>query len=96
MTDNAWTYTHSSSLAELLKERRIAHVLIEPYRPQQNGKVERFQQTMAREWAYGLSYRSSAARRRALPHWVSYYNERRPHSGIGDRSPVSRVHNVRG
>jgi len=96
MTDNAWCYTRSSSLRELLAERQVKHLLIEPHRPQTNGKVERFQQTMAREWAYGLAYRSSEDRSRALPHWIAYYNERRPHSGIGDRPPISRVHNVRG
>jgi transposase InsO family protein len=96
MTDNAWCYTHSHSLRELLARRQVKHVLIAPHRPQTNGKVERFQQTMAREWAYGLVYRSSDDRRRALPHWVAYYNERRPHSGIGDRPPLSRVHNVCG
>jgi transposase InsO family protein len=96
MTDNAWSYTHSRSLSELLEARQIKHVLIEPYRPQQNGKVERFQQTMAREWAYGLQYRSSAARRHALSHWIGYYNERRPHSGIGDRPPIGRVLNLCG
>ena len=51
---------------------------------------------MAREWGYGLAYRSSEHRRKALPHWLRYYNERRPHSGIGDRPPVSRVHDVSG
>jgi Integrase core domain/leucine-zipper of insertion element IS481 len=96
MTDNAWCYTHSNALRELLARRQVKHLLIKPHRPQTNGKVERFQQTMAREWAYGLVYRSSDDRRRALPHWISYYNERRPHSGIGDRPPISRVHNVRG
>jgi len=96
MTDNAWCYTNSRQLAELLRAKRIAHKTIRPHRPQTNGKVERFQQTMAREWGYGLTYRSSAHRARALPHWVAYYNERRPHSGIGDRPPISRVHNVCG
>ena len=96
MTDNAWCYTHSRELARLFAERGIRHLTIEPHRPQTNGKVERFQQTMAREWAYGLSYRSSADRARALPHWLRYYNEERPHSSIGDRPPISRVHDVSG
>jgi transposase InsO family protein len=96
MTDNAFAYTKSGELAKLLAANGIRHLTIEPHRPQTNGKVERFQQTMAREWAYGLSYRSSADRARALPHWIRYYNERRPHSGIGDRPPISRVHDVFG
>ncbi len=96
MTDNAFAYTKSATMAELLAARRIRHLTTKPYRPQTNGKVERFQQTMAREWAYGLTYRRSGDRARALPHWLRYYNERRPHSSIGDRPPISRVHDVSG
>jgi transposase InsO family protein len=96
MTDNAFVYTKSSELRRLLAERRIRHLTTRPRRPQTNGKVERFQQTMAREWAYGLTYRSSTDRSKALPHWLRYYNEQRPHSGIGDRPPISRVHDVSG
>jgi transposase InsO family protein len=96
MTDNAWTYTKNRSLRELLFERRIRHVTTRPRRPRTNGKVERFHQTMAREWAYGLRYRSSRHRAAALPHWLAYYNERRPHSSLGGLPPISRVHNVCG
>jgi transposase InsO family protein len=96
MSDNAWSYVKNRRLAELLRSRGIGHLTIRPRRPQTNGKVERFQQTMAREWAYGLTYRNSTDRARALPHWLRYYNEQRPHSGIGDRPPISRVHNVSG
>jgi len=94
MTDNAFSYVRNRSLADLLARRSIRHLRTEAYRPQTNGKVERFHQTMGREWAYGLAYRSHHHRRAALPHWLSHYNERRPHSGIGSRPPVSRVHNV--
>lgn len=93
MSDNAWNYTRNRSLRELLTAREIKHLRTKPYRPQTNGKVEGFHQTMAREWAYGLSYRSHRHRNEALPHWLEHYNQRRPHSGIGDRSPISRVHN---
>ena len=96
LTDNAWSYTRNRALAELLARERIQHKTIRPYRPQTNGKVERFHQTMAREWGYGLSYASSQHRARALPHWLEHYNTRRPHSGIGNRPPISRVHNLRG
>ena len=96
MTDNAWAYTKSKKLARLLRKRKIAHKLIKPRRPQTNGKVERFHQTMAREWGYGLLYASSEHRRRALPYWLDYYNEQRPHSALGGRSPISRVHNLSG
>lgn len=96
MTDNAFAYVNNRSLRELLDRREIGHLRTQPYRPQTNGKVERFHQTMAREWAYGMSYRSSHHRERALPHWLEHYNTRRPHSGIGNRPPISRVHNLRG
>ncbi len=96
MTDNAWAYTRSRKLARLLRKKKIKHVLIKPRRPQTNGKVERFHQTIAREWGYGLLYASSEHRQRALPYWLAYYNEQRPHSALGGRSPISRVHDVSG
>jgi len=96
MTDNAFVYTKNRSLRELLAERGIAHLTTQPYRPRTNGKVERFHQTMAREWAYGLRYRTHRHRAAALPHWLSYYNERRPHSSLGGLPPISRVHNLCG
>jgi transposase InsO family protein len=96
MTDNAWAYTKGRAFRELLASRDIRHLRTKPYRPRTNGKVERFHQTMAREWAYGLVYRSHLDRRRALPHWLDHYNRGRPHSSLGDRPPISRVHNVCG
>jgi transposase InsO family protein len=96
MTDNAFSYVRNRSLRELLAARRIKHLTTRAYRPRTNGKVERFHQTMAREWAYGMTYRSHRDRNRALPHWLRYYNQRRPHSGIGGRPPISRVHEVLG
>jgi len=96
MTDNAFAYVKNRSLRELLARRGVHHLRTEPYRPRTNGKVERFHQTMAREWAHGLSYRSHRQRNQALPHWLDHYNTRRPHSSLGDRPPISRVHNVRG
>jgi transposase InsO family protein len=96
MTDNAFSYVHNRSLRELLERHGIRHLRTEPYRPRTNGKVERFHQTMAREWAYGLSYRTHRHRKAALPHWLDAYNRRRPHSSLGDQPPISRVHNVCG
>jgi transposase InsO family protein len=94
--DNAWAYTRSRAFRELLAKREIKHLTTKPYRPRTNGKVERFHQTMAREWAYGLIYQSHRDRADALPHWLEHYNQHRPHSSLGDRPPVSRVHNVCG
>jgi transposase InsO family protein len=96
MTDNGFSYVKNRSLRELLAQHGIRHLTTQPYRPRTNGKVERFHQTMAREWAYGLSYRSHHERNAALPHWLNHYNHRRPHSSLADRPPISRVHNVRG
>jgi transposase InsO family protein len=90
-TDNAWTYTHNNSLAELLARHEIRHRTIPPRTPKRNGKVERYQQTLAREWAYGQRYRSSDARAAALPIWLDHYNSTRPHSSIGNRPPLSRL-----
>jgi transposase InsO family protein len=95
MTDNGFSYVKNRSLAELLTRHGIRHLTTEPYRPRTNGKVERFHQTMAREWAYGLAYRSHRHRNAALPHWLDHYNRTRPHSAIDGRPPISRVHNVR-
>ncbi len=96
MTDNAFAYVKNRSLREVLGAHQVRHLTTEPYRPRTNGKVERFHQTMAREWAYGLAYRSHHDRTAALPHWLDHYNTTRPHSSLGDRPPISRVHNVRG
>jgi transposase InsO family protein len=96
MTDNGFSYVKNRSLRELLAEHDILHLKTQPYRPRTNGKVERFHQTMGREWAYGLAYRSSRHRNQALPHWLDHYNRTRPHSSLGDRPPISRVHNVCG
>src|SRR6266540_6359306 len=96
MTDNAWTYTKNRSLRDLLTQNGIRHLTTRPRTPRTNGKVERFHRTMAREWAYGLRYPTHRDRATALPHWLEHYNQRRPHSAIGDRPPISRVHNVCG
>jgi transposase InsO family protein len=93
-TDNAWTYTHNRCLAELLRRERVRHRTIPPRTPKRNGKVERYQQTLAREWAYGQRYRSSTARAAALPHWLEHYNHGRPHSEIGNRPPITRAPNL--
>lgn len=96
MTDNAWAYTRSRDVRQLLGRHAIRHLTTKPYRPRTSIKAERFHQTMAREWAYGLLYRSHRDRAAALPHWLHHYNTTRPHSSLGDRPPISRVHNVCG
>ena len=94
LSDNAFVYRPNRSLRELLARAGVRHLFIPTRRPQVNGKVERYQQTLKREWALGQVYRSSDHRAEALSHWLRYYNQRRPHSSLGGRSPISRVHNV--
>jgi transposase InsO family protein len=96
MSDNALAYRNSAAFAEVLERAGARHILTPPYTPRWNGKVERFIQTLKREWAYVHSWPSSAARTRALGSFLRYYNRRRPHSALGDLAPISRVHNVRG
>jgi transposase InsO family protein len=96
MTDNHFSYKRNSSLRALLERQAIRHLFIEIRRPETNGKVERYQQTLKREWALGHRYRSSDHRALALQHWLKHYNERRRHSAIGNRPPISRVRNVPG
>ena len=90
-TDNAWIYIYNRGLRELLTRHGIEHRRIPPRMPKRNGKVERYQQTLAREWAYGQRYRSSSTRAAALPIWLIHYNTTRPHSAIGNRPPISRI-----
>ena len=96
MSDNAMAYRNSRAFAAVLERVGARHILTPPYTPRWNGKVERFIQTLKREWAYAHSWPSSAHRSRALASFIRYYNRRRPHSSLGDRPPISRVHNVRG
>jgi transposase InsO family protein len=93
-TDNAWIYTKNVELAALLAERGIRHRTIPPRTPKRNGKVERYQQTLKREWGLGQRYRSSRHRALALPHWLEHYNTTRRHSAIENRPPIDRVRNV--
>jgi transposase InsO family protein len=95
-TDNAFTYTKNRALAELLARHGIAYRTIPPRMPKRNGKIERYQQTLAREWAYGQRYRSSDARAAALTHWLEHYNHGRPHSSLSGATPISRATNLPG
>jgi transposase InsO family protein len=94
MTDGAWSYTHNRTLRELLQAHAIRHIVTPPYTPRWNGKVERFHQTMNREWARGQLYRNHSARNRALGHWLRYYNQHRPHSSLGGKPPITRALNL--
>lgn len=90
MTDNGGCYM-SYAFRRALQVLGVRHVRTRPYRPQTNGKAERFIQTAKKEWAYARAYRSSAIRSLALPGFLNRYNCRRPHRGIGNRTPLSRL-----
>jgi transposase InsO family protein len=91
MTDNHWSYTKSTKLVELLEANRIAHKLIRPHCPWQNGKVERFNRTLQTEWAYRQVFISNDERSDALAPWLATYNTRRRHSALGGLPPISRL-----
>ena len=93
LTDNGMAY-RSNAYRSVLGDRR--HSRTRPYRPQTNGKAERFIGTLLTEWAYGRLYGSNEARLAALPAWVDFYNRRRPHTALGGLSPAAVVDNVRG
>jgi transposase InsO family protein len=91
MTDNAWNYTRSNPLNELLVTSSIKHILIRPHCPWQNGKVERFNRTLQTEWAYRTVFESNAQRTDALAPWLEHYNTHRRHSALGGLPPISRL-----
>jgi transposase InsO family protein len=95
MSDNGNPY-RSHLFREELERVGARQIYTPPYTPRWNGKIERFFQTLKREWAYAHTWPSSAHRSRALASFLRYYNRARPHSSLGDRPPISRVHNVRG
>ena len=96
MTDNAMVYRRSRRFHELLQAIGARHITPPPYTPRWNGKAERVIRTLQDEWAYAHRWTDSNQRAKALRSFVRYYNRRRPHSSLGDRPPLSRVHNLLG
>jgi transposase InsO family protein len=90
LTDNGSAYV-SVVHALACKALGIRHLRTRPYRPQTNGKAERFIRTLINGWAYGPIYRSSHERTQALDGWLWHYNHRRRHSALGHQPPVSRT-----
>lgn len=97
LTDNGAAF-RSKDFAKACKNLGVVHKFTRAYRPQTNGKAERFIQSALREWAYGWRYQNSAQRTEALTSWQHHYNWHRPHAGIGGQAPMSRLtssrHNV--
>lgn len=93
LTDNGGCY-RAREFGALLTSQQITHKRTRPYRPQTNGKVERFNRTLLAEWAYVRTYTNGSARRRALRTWLHRYNHHRCHTALGGQPPVSRVTNL--
>ena len=94
LTDNGNCY-RSKTFADALGGE-ITHKRTRPYRPQTNGKVERFNRTLAAEWAYAQTYGSDTDRAATYQSWLHHYNHHRPHTGIGGKTPIERLraHNL--
>ena len=95
LSDNGSCY-RSKLWAAACAELGITPKRTRPYRPQTNGKIERFHRTLANEWAYKKFYASDSARRAAYPAWPHDYNHHRPHTAIGQSAPITRLTNVPG
>jgi len=94
LTDNGLAYTRARAYAEVISGLGARHKRTRPWRPQTNGKAERFIQTLLHEWAYGRAYLSNAERASALAPFVDFYNRGRPHTALGGLSPIHVVNNV--
>jgi transposase InsO family protein len=90
MTDNGGCY-RSHRFQRAVEAWGARQIYTRPYRPQTNGKAERFIQTAKREWAYRRAYRSSAIRTQMLQSFLNRYNRRRPHRALGNTTPFSRL-----
>jgi transposase InsO family protein len=95
LSDNGGAY-RSFLWRDTCAELGITPKRTRPYRPQTNGKIERFHRTLTEGWAFKKFYNSESARIAALPAWVHQYNHHRPHSAIGKRPPITRLNNLAG
>jgi transposase InsO family protein len=93
ITDNGSAY-RSTVHAIACRTLGIRHLRTRPYRPQTNGKAERFIRTLLGGWAYGAIYRSSEQRTAALAGWIDFYNRRRPHGAVSHKPPIARLNEL--
>ncbi|OYO17926.1 IS481 family transposase [Enemella evansiae] len=91
LTDNHLSYRRSHAVAEVIAALRARHLFITPHCPWQNGKVERFNRTLATEWAYRQVFTSNTERTNALAPWLEFYNTRRRHTALNGLPPISRL-----
>jgi transposase InsO family protein len=91
ITDNHWSYRRSNDVAAVIDALGATHKFIRPHCPWQNGKVERFNRTLATEWAYQQVFTTNQQRTAALPDFLDYYNHRRRHSALAGHPPITRV-----
>jgi transposase InsO family protein len=91
MTDNHFSYKRSAAMAAAIAVLGARHIFIKAHCPWQNGKVERLNRTLQTEWAYTQIFRSNDDRTAALAPWLDYYNNRRRHSALGGKPPISRL-----
>lgn len=96
MTDNALTYRRSTAWRTALQQIGASATFTRSYRPQTNGKAERFNRTLVEEWAYARPFTSGAERAQALPVWLHSYNHHRSHTALGGATPIERVNNLVG
>ena len=90
LTDNGSCY-RSGDLRAVVQAHQLGHTFTRPYRPQTNGKAERFIRTLLAEWAYAQAYRTSGWRTAALPRYLTYYNTLRRHTALGFTTPAERL-----
>lgn len=91
ITDNHLSYKRSNDMRDAIAALDARHLFIKPHCPWQNGKVERYNRTLAAEWAYRHPFTTNTARTAALAPWLDYYNNRRRHSALGGQPPISRL-----
>uniref|UniRef100_UPI000ABCDF00 integrase core domain-containing protein n=1 Tax=Streptomyces atriruber TaxID=545121 RepID=UPI000ABCDF00 len=96
LTDNAWPYRKSLAWQQALADLDARGKLTRAYRPQTNGKVERFNRTLLDEWAYLRPYTSNDERTAALADFLHTYNHHRCHTALGGHPPITRVNNPAG
>lgn len=91
MTDNHWSYRHSTDVRAAMETLGARHIFIKPHCPWQNGKVERFNRTLQIEWAYREVFTSNDQRTAALAPWLEHYNTERRHTALGGHAPTTRL-----